>query len=303
MMRINDEDFVPSDRAYKAIVNDDIISFKEALRENRQGSITYVDVTNKNITALSLASSLGKEEFVKLLIDAGSFIDATDSAGSTALHYAVENGHKNVLNCLMFHGVDVKAVNSNGSTAIHLASCNGHFDVLSILVDTHKVDIDKIDKNEMTALLYAAKGGHLKVLRYLISKNAKTDLTANKKTLLTFAAEGNHYECFICIVELVQRSLTTFLQTFKKPAADFIMKFAKERKTEFEKHASSFIDSIIETERLDLAIMLLVNNIQLHQPGVRNTDAIFIELCSKKYLEVRIVYILFIQLIHFTIIN
>ena len=286
MIRINDSDFVASDKAYKAILNNDIESLKSALRENRQGSITYVDVTRKNITALSLASSLGKEEFVAILIEAGSLLDATDSSGSTAIHYAAENGHKAVLNCLIFNGIDVKTVNSNGSTAIHLAACNGHYDIVKFLVDTQKIDIDKVDKNEMTALLYAAKEGHLKVLRYLILKDAKTDVKANKKTLLVFAAEQKHYECFTFIIKNVQGSLTTFLQTFKKPAADFIIKFSKERKADFEEYASSFINSIIETERLDLAIMLLVNNIQLQQPGVRNTDGIFIELCSKKYLEV-----------------
>ena len=44
--------------------------------------------------------------------------------------------------------------------------------------------------------------------------------------------------------------------------------------------------SIIEIKYLDLAIILLVNVIQLLQPGICNTDGILIELCSKKYLEV-----------------
>ena len=111
-------------------------------------------------------------------------------------------------------------------------------------------------------------------------------MSNDQKTLLSFAAEFRHYDAFICIIQLVHHGLPEFLRNFRKLSIDFILQFANERKKEFDAFTNYLINSVIETERLDLAIILLVNDIPLLQPGIRNTDGILVELCSKKYLEV-----------------
>jgi len=162
-----------------------------------------------------------------------------------------------------------------------------HFDVVNTLLNLQKIHKDEKDALGMTPLLYASMAGHVTILRHLISLNANVNAISNdQKTLLSFAAEGRHYDAFICIIQLVHHSLTGFLRNFKKLSQDFILQFANERKKEFDTFTFYLINSVIETERLDLAIILLVNDIPLLQPGIRNTDGILVELCSKKYLEV-----------------
>lgn len=275
--------------AYKAIQNNDIKSFKEALKENRYSVVNYVDISHKNMTSLILASSLGSEECVSLLIDAGSNVNAKDDDDMTPLMHACMNSHINIVNILIFFNVDVTLSNNNGCNALHLAAASDNLDIVTTLVGTQKIDINKRDNTigKMTPILYAAKNGNALVLRYLLSITAETDVKdSNNKTLLALAAEGGHTDCFITMLDVLPRSLSEFLQTYKKTAANFIIKFATERRKEFDTYSNIIIDSIIETERLDLAILLLISDVQLIQPGLRNTDGIFVELCSKKYLEV-----------------
>jgi len=78
------------------------------------------------MTAFALASSLGQEEYVSVLIDAGVDIDEKDHEGNSAIHIACSNGHKNILNCLIFYNADVTAVNNKNCNALHVAAYNGY---------------------------------------------------------------------------------------------------------------------------------------------------------------------------------
>ena len=146
------------------------------------------------MTVFALASSLGQEEYVSVLIDAGVDIDEKDHEGNAAIHIACSNGHKNILNCLVFHNADVTAVNNKNCNALHVAAYNGynisyypycyylyhtnchiiliaiifiklllplicsHFDVVNTLLNL-KIKIDEKDGLGMTPLLYASKAG------------------------------------------------------------------------------------------------------------------------------------------------
>jgi len=283
-MRIGEE--ISNNLAFSAILKNDINLFQKALEDNKYGSIQYKSPKDDNITALILASKLGKYDFVLSLIKAGSDLEAKDSKGLTAIFYSVLNNHKNVFDCLIDHKADITIVNNEGRTLLHIAAINGNIDITKSLIETKKLDYNKCDIEGMSAFLYATKNGHINVLKYLISKKVNTDISINSKTALYFAIENKNYECCSYIIENITGSLIKYLRNFKQQASSFIVEFATERTHEFNAISHYFIDSIIETERLDLAITLLVQNIELHQPGIRNTDGIFIELCSKKYLEV-----------------
>jgi len=142
--RISDDTNVVSSDGYTAILRNDLRSLKEALSDNRYGCLSYIgkdifkdselrlilllllllDATSK-MTAFALASSLGQEEYVSVLIDAGVDIDEKDHEGNAAIHIACSNGHKNILNCLVFHNADVTAVNNKNCNALHVAAYNG----------------------------------------------------------------------------------------------------------------------------------------------------------------------------------
>lgn len=284
-MRIGEE--IENNLAYRAVADNDINLFRKALLENKYGSIHYINPDENNSTTLILASKLGRSDFVLELLRIGCDVEAKDSYGNTAIYYSVLNNHKNIFDYLIEHEADIAILNNENRTLLHSAAICGNLEITKTLMEKKKIDHNKCDIEGMTAFLYSCKNGHINVMKYLISKKVNTDLSTNNlKSGLYFSSENKHFECSNYIIENISGSLTKFLKNFKKEASDFVVNMAVERSNEFSAISRYFIDSIIEAGRLDLAVTLLVANIQLDQPDIRNTDGIFIELCSKKHLEV-----------------
>ena len=89
-------------------------------------------------TALHVASSMGHEELVILLLHHGSIVNTVDCQGNTALHLACMGGHKACLAVLMDHGGDelIDQPDLNGNTALHLAAHNGSIACSRLLLET-----------------------------------------------------------------------------------------------------------------------------------------------------------------------
>ena len=58
---------------------------------------------------------------VKLLLDLGSSIDATNTFDPTALHKAAEQGHTEIVQLLLENNAKIDAKSNDGSTALHEA--------------------------------------------------------------------------------------------------------------------------------------------------------------------------------------
>jgi len=70
---------------------------------------------------LHLASRNGHEKIVKLLLDNGANIEATNHDTETALHVAVGKTYKGVVTLLLAYGANTEAKNMRGKTPLHIA--------------------------------------------------------------------------------------------------------------------------------------------------------------------------------------
>jgi ankyrin repeat protein len=75
-------------------------------------------------TALMAAAAGDHADVVRLLIDAGADVDATDWAGDTALHGAALRGATEAIEALVALGANLEARNAAGQTPLELALAN-----------------------------------------------------------------------------------------------------------------------------------------------------------------------------------
>ncbi|KAI9642854.1 hypothetical protein NHQ30_008588 [Ciborinia camelliae] len=86
---------------------------------------------------------------MKLLIEAGSNIEAKDKLGETVLHKAAKVGREDSVQVLIEAGADVQVKNCDGKTGLDLAKELGsrgpHFEVISLLTAAWMVEKSNID--------------------------------------------------------------------------------------------------------------------------------------------------------------
>ena len=95
-----------------------------------------VNAVNKRCqTALLLACNDGRDELVKILLDAGADPNITDKYGDLSLHSAVYgNCSTEVLQKIIDHGGHVNAANNEGESAILLAVCRAKKEIVNLLL-------------------------------------------------------------------------------------------------------------------------------------------------------------------------
>lgn len=157
----------------------------------------------ENLTALQLASKLGYESIVQVLIDFCK-VNLADRNRYTALHHAASNGHVEICRLLSCaKGVNVDALSEDRCTPLWLAACNGHDEVVSFLLN-NKADIEATSSHfRQTPLSRAAQNGHYVVVELLLRNGA--DLMSEglgRRIPLWFAAENGH----ITVVKLLLRN-------------------------------------------------------------------------------------------------
>jgi ankyrin repeat protein len=120
------------------------------------------------------AAKRGDPARVKVILDKGAEINATDKGGTTALIHAADSGHITVVRLLLEKGADVNAKNKGGWTALMWAATSspaGRTDIVKLLI-AKGGDVNAKDQSGMTALLGAARQGHLPVVKVLLEKGA-----------------------------------------------------------------------------------------------------------------------------------
>lgn len=165
-------------------------------------SIEQQDALGRN--ALHHAVRKGDIEMVRLLHERGgdaSFskcIHAEDVEGMTPLMWAIQNSDSELTRLLLAHVNDVKLVNSEGVPLLGCAALGGSEQIMFALQvklgETQFVKrINDLGYNGALPLMLAAKEGHEAVVMFLLSKNAKVELSdAKKQTALHYAAVGGN---------------------------------------------------------------------------------------------------------------
>ena len=149
-----------------------------------------VNATNVNQTALSYAAEYGHDAIVKLLLDKGADIDATEAFGWTALLHATDNGHEAAVKLLLEGGADIHAEEHDGQNALSFAAEIGDVATIELLLDKG-ADIDATDAFGWTALVHATDNGHEAAVKLLLRRGANIHATEDRsRTALLWAAES-----------------------------------------------------------------------------------------------------------------
>jgi ankyrin repeat protein len=96
---------------------------------------------------------------VKLLLEEGAGVKASDSDGKTPLDAAAQNAHAKVVKLLLEQGAGVKASDSDEKTPLDPAAQNAHAKVVKLLLE-QGAGVKASDSDGKTPLDAAAQNGH-----------------------------------------------------------------------------------------------------------------------------------------------
>ena len=108
----------------------------DTVRSLLQSGADVNEAQGDGMTALHWASETGNAEVARMLLYAGSNLEAGTRIGNyTPLHIASRNGHTAVVAALIEAGADVNAVTTNsGATPLHLAAASGNAEAVDRLI-------------------------------------------------------------------------------------------------------------------------------------------------------------------------
>lgn len=140
-------------------------------------------------TPLMLASALGREEIIKLLLQEKVDVNAIDYQGDTALNYAVSRNQILAAALLMKNGARVRSQRSDGVNALMQAVQFGSFEMVQTLTQDREAINDPAEDG-WTALYFSLRRKKIEYLDELLKKGACPNLfDAYKQTPLDFVKE------------------------------------------------------------------------------------------------------------------
>ncbi len=203
----------PTSSDVEVFVQDDpdVHQFLEACRQGRVDIVEYwvnqegfrpndefiSRLAGDKVSGLFVASHTGRNDIVKLLVDAGADLNQTWN-GATPLFQASQNGHTEVVQVLVKAGADLNQT-WNGATPLFQATQNGHAKVVQVLVDAG-ADLNQT-WHGATPLFKASQNGHAKVVQVLVDAGANLNQTWHGVTPLFQASRYGHAEVVQVLVD------------------------------------------------------------------------------------------------------
>lgn len=137
---------------------------------------------------------------VRVLLDAGADLDATNSNGTTALYIAAQLGFVKVVDTLLSQGADPNVLSTWGSTALTVAVDNGKEQISESLIEGGASTGIITEASQQSILWTAALNGNLEVVRMLLMQGAEINHTDTSGATPLYAAAANGH---VDVVELL----------------------------------------------------------------------------------------------------
>ena len=139
---------------------------------------------------------------VRMLIQAGVYVNQVDLMGKSALMYAIIGGRSEVVRTLIQTDADVNHADHNGQTAVMYAIQTGQLEVVKMLLDSGRVDVNHIDHMGKSALIYAAEGGRLELVKMLLMVGADVRQVDNvQMNALSYAMNSERIDIVMLLAE------------------------------------------------------------------------------------------------------
>lgn len=172
-----------------ALLTNENINLEEKLPYNTKIDNWYIG----GATPLMLASYLGYDHIVDLLLKKGADIRARDEVdGSMSIHIASANGRLNVIRTLLNYDDTIINENDNkGNSPLHWASMKDKTDTVKLLIE-NGADVEAVDKDWWTPLHYAAAFATFDTIKTLVGFGANVnDKTSDGHLPLFYARRQN----------------------------------------------------------------------------------------------------------------
>jgi ankyrin repeat protein len=139
--------------------------------------------------ALLVAAAAGHHDVVRMLIEAGAAVNATEEIGFTALMLAARGGQHEMVQSLVAAHADVDVRALDRTTACMMAAERGHANVIRELVRAG-TKFNLRDNQGETALWKAVDAGHLQVVTELLNAGANVHAASERCPDLIQAARN-----------------------------------------------------------------------------------------------------------------
>lgn len=155
------------------------------------------------ITALFYAASLGDEQGVKLLLDAGADIHSRTTCkpgtGESILHMACGSFANDVVALLIRRGANVNVTGTYpmGQTAMHIAAQYNNAEAISMLIDAGSNMYAQFPQSKLTALEVAAENGSIRAVKVLTDHGMDPlrNFSGNQNAVFMAAIHGKKDMC------------------------------------------------------------------------------------------------------------
>jgi ankyrin repeat protein len=175
------------------------LNIAQALIQKYPGNID--DKTDEGWTALHYAVFNQHEDLVTLLITAKADLNAINLAGATALHLASQNNALRMVRLLLQAGA-IMIASDHGETPLHLAAAYGYLPITQALIQQYPESINQQNHEGYTALHCAVSENKEEMTRYLLEAGSDFNLkTSCGKTPLHLAAGSGHLSITRALIE------------------------------------------------------------------------------------------------------
>lgn len=125
-------------------------------------------------TPLWTASTLGRIDFVKMLVSKGADIEHTTDSKSSPLRGAAFDGHCDVCAFLIDNGADIDKPNQVGQSPLTIAAAMQKKECVQLLID-RGADVNHKGHNGDTPLHVSVESGAVEIAKILVSAGAKNN--------------------------------------------------------------------------------------------------------------------------------